>query len=170
MSAARISTVPWYHWQYTCTYHHSTYHLVRTGTYVLSCYVTTFCCTYMCMYTCTIMNQYVWNTCTYMCTIIDQYLKKYAHVCAYVRTYVRTYTCTIEIHVYVLYHLVMLCHNFLLMCTENHMCFGRIHGSQLREGANAGQHTPSLSLPPSHHRRNGEVYCRNRHAYNDITL
>jgi hypothetical protein len=28
------------------------------------------------------------------------------------------------------------------MCTENHVCFGRIHGSQLREGANAGQHTP----------------------------
>ncbi len=24
------------------------------------------------------------------------------------------------------------------MCTENHVCFGRIHGSQLREGANAG--------------------------------
>ena len=23
------------------------------------------------------------------------------------------------------------------MCTENHVCFGRIHGSQLREGANA---------------------------------
>ncbi len=27
------------------------------------------------------------------------------------------------------------------MCTENHVCFGRIHGSQLREGAKAGQHT-----------------------------
>jgi hypothetical protein len=26
------------------------------------------------------------------------------------------------------------------MCTENHVCFGRIHGSQLREGAIAGQH------------------------------
>ncbi len=34
-----------------------------------------------------------------------------------------------------------------LMCTENHVCFGRVHGSQLREGANAGQHTPTLSLP-----------------------
>jgi hypothetical protein len=29
--------------------------------------------------------------------------------------------------------------------------FGRIHSSQLREGANAGQHTPTFSLPPSHH-------------------
>ncbi len=38
------------------------------------------------------------------------------------------------------------------MCTERTtVCFGRIHGSQLREGANAGQHTPTLSLPPSHH-------------------
>jgi hypothetical protein len=27
------------------------------------------------------------------------------------------------------------------MCTENHVCFGRIHGSQLREGANAGTRT-----------------------------
>jgi hypothetical protein len=36
------------------------------------------------------------------------------------------------------------------MCTENHVCFGRIHGSQVREGANAGRHTLSLSLPPSH--------------------
>jgi hypothetical protein len=49
------------------------------------------------------------------------------------------------------------------MCTENHICFGRIHGSQLREGANAGQHTPTLSQPPSHHCLNGEVYCGNRH-------
>ncbi len=43
------------------------------------------------------------------------------------------------------------------MCTENHVCFGRIHGSQLREGANAGPHTPTLSLPPSHHCLDGEV-------------
>ncbi len=49
------------------------------------------------------------------------------------------------------------------MCTENHVCFGRIHGSQLREGANAGQHTPTLSLPPSHHCLDGEVYRGNRH-------
>jgi hypothetical protein len=47
---------------------------------------------------------------------------------------------------------IMLFHNFLIgkgthVCTENHMCFGRIHGSHLREGANAGQHTPTLSLP-----------------------
>jgi hypothetical protein len=49
------------------------------------------------------------------------------------------------------------------MCTENHVCFGRIHGSQLREGANAGQHTPTLSLPPSHHCLDGKVYHGNRH-------
>ncbi len=49
------------------------------------------------------------------------------------------------------------------MCTENHVCFGRIHGSQLREGANTGQHTPTLSLPPSHHCLDGEVYRGNRH-------
>jgi hypothetical protein len=51
------------------------------------------------------------------------------------------------------------------MCTENHVCFGRIHGSQLREGANAGQHTPTgtPSLPPSHHCLDGEVYRGNRH-------
>ncbi len=44
------------------------------------------------------------------------------------------------------------------MCTENHVFFRRIHGSQLREGANAGQHTPTLSLPPSHHCLDGEVH------------
>jgi hypothetical protein len=49
------------------------------------------------------------------------------------------------------------------MCTENHVCFGRIPGSQLREGANAGQHTPTFSLPPSHHCLDGEVYRGNRH-------
>jgi hypothetical protein len=49
------------------------------------------------------------------------------------------------------------------MCTANHLCFGRIYGSQLREGANAGQHTPTLSLPSSHHCLNGEVYRGNRH-------
>ncbi len=63
----------------------------------------------------------------------------------------------------------MLCRNFLIgkghtyMCTENHVCSGRIHGSQLREGANAGQHTPKLSPPPSHHCLDGEVYRGNRH-------
>jgi hypothetical protein len=36
------------------------------------------------------------------------------------------------------------------------------YGSQLRVGANAGQHTPTLSLPPSHHCLNGEVYRGNR--------
>jgi hypothetical protein len=76
-----------------------------------------------------------------------------------VRTYVRTYTCTSV--------LIMLCHNCNFLIgkghTWNHVCFGRIHGSQLREGANAGQHTPTLSLPPSHHCLDGEVYRGNRH-------
>ncbi len=49
------------------------------------------------------------------------------------------------------------------MCAENHVCFERIHGTQLREGANAGQHTPTLSLPPSHHCLDGEVYRGTRH-------
>ncbi len=49
------------------------------------------------------------------------------------------------------------------MCTENHVCSGRIQGSQLREGANAGQHTYT-ALPPSNHSHiNGEVYRGNRH-------
>jgi hypothetical protein len=93
-----------------------------------------------------------------------QYLSpihQYVHV--YVRTYVRTRV--------PLVHMVYVCHTYKctyvrtynvmsqlsdwkrahIMCTENHVCFGRIHGSsQLREGANAGQHTPTLSLPPSH--------------------
>ncbi len=49
------------------------------------------------------------------------------------------------------------------MCTEteNHVCFERTLGSQLREGANAGQHTPTLSLTPSHHCLDGEVYRGN---------
>ncbi len=67
------------------------------------------------------------------------------------------YTCTYALEDVRTMVLIMLCHNFLIgkgqahmlasMCTENHVCFGRIHGSQLREGANAGQHTPTLSLP-----------------------
>jgi hypothetical protein len=52
----------------------------------------------------------------------------------YVRTYVRTF-----------YHVMSQLSDWKRahMCTENHVCFGRIHGSQLREEANAGQHTPS---------------------------
>jgi hypothetical protein len=39
-----------------------------------------------------------------------------------------------------------------------------------REGANAGQHTPTLFLlPPSHHCLNGEVYRGNRH-YNHFNV
>ena len=70
-----------------------------------------------------------------------------------VRTYVRTYNVMSQLSDWKRAH----------MCTENHVCFGRIHGSQLREGANAGQHTPTLSLPPSHHCLDGEVYRGNRH-------
>ena len=72
----------------------------------------------------------------------------------YVRTYyVRTYNVMSQLSDWKRAH----------MCTENHVCFGRVHGSQLREGANAGQHTPTLPLPPSHHCLHGEVYRGNRH-------
>jgi hypothetical protein len=37
------------------------------------------------------------------------------------------------------------------MCTQNHVCFERTQGSQLKDGANAGQHAPILSLPLSQH-------------------
>ncbi len=60
----------------------------------------------------------------------------YVHV--YVRTMVRTENVMSQLSDWKRAH----------MCTENHVCFGRIHGSQLREGANAGQHTPTLSLRP----------------------
>jgi hypothetical protein len=50
------------------------------------------------------------------------------HVLTYVRTYVRTYNVMSQLSDWKRAH----------MCTENHVCFGRIHGSQLREGANAG--------------------------------
>jgi hypothetical protein len=57
---------------------------------------------------------------------------------------------------------MMLCHNFLIGegHTENHMCVGRIHVSQLREGANAGQHTYTLApaLTPLPQRR-GLLQC-----------
>ncbi len=60
-----------------------------------------------------------------------------------VRTMVRVYhwyTCT-----------YMLCHNFLI--GKGHTCVLGGHTA-----ANAGQHTPTLSLPPSHHCLNGEFY------------
>jgi hypothetical protein len=63
------------------------------------------------------------------------------------RVYVRTYNVMSQLSGWKRAH----------MCTEDRVCFGTIHGSQLREGANAGQHTPTLSLPPSHHCLNGEV-------------
>ncbi len=71
----------------------------------------------------------------------------------YVRTRVRTYNVMSQLSDWKRAH----------MCAENHVCFGRIRDSQLREGANAGQHTPTLSLPPSHHCLDGEVYRGNRH-------
>ncbi len=60
-------------------------------------------------------------------------------------------------------------HNFLIgkghTCALRTTCVlgGYTRSSQLRERANAGQHTPTLSLPPSHHCFNGEVYRGNRH-------
>ncbi len=59
------------------------------------------------------------------------------------------------------YGTYVLCHNFLIgkghsrahMCTENHVCFGRIHGSQLRRSECRATHTYTLAtaltpLPP----------------------
>ncbi len=45
-----------------------------------------------------------------------------------IRTYVRTYNVMSQLSDWKRAH----------MCTENHVCVGRVHGSQLREGANAG--------------------------------
>jgi hypothetical protein len=90
----------------------------------------------------------------------------------YVRPYHGTYTCTTGTYVRTWFSVdkvrtynVMSLSDWKRahMCTECHVCFGRIHGSQLRERANAGQHTPTLSLPPSHHCLNGEVYRGNCH-------
>jgi hypothetical protein len=53
----------------------------------------------------------------------------------YVRTTcVRTYGLTY--HIMVRTHVKLSDWKRAHMCTENHVCFGRIHGSQLREGAN----------------------------------
>ncbi len=49
-------------------------------------------------------------------------------ITVYYSTYVRTYNFMSQLSNWKRAH----------MCTENHVCFGRIHGSQLREGANAG--------------------------------
>jgi hypothetical protein len=59
----------------------------------------------------------------------------------------------------------MLCLNFIgrktaNMCTENHMCFGWIHGSQLRERERMQSNT---RLHSRNHCLNGEVYRGNRH-------
>ncbi len=137
-------------------------------------------------YTCTIplvwytllQHRYV-HVCTYVPTV-----HVYVHVCTYVpmvhvyhgtvRTYVQWYAHVYLVpwyHWYVNAYSVRTCNVMSQlsdwkrahMCTENHVCFGRIHGSQLREGANAGQHTPTLSLPRSHHCLDGEVYRGNRH-------
>ena len=60
------------------------------------------------------------NTRTYTCT----------YTCTYHGTRVRTYNVMSQISDWKRAH----------MCNEKHVCFGRIHGSQLREGANAGYH------------------------------
>ena len=49
----------------------------------------------------------------------------------------------------------------------SHVCFERTQASQWRAGANAGQHTPTLSLPPSHKRTDSECcwmcsHCQSR--------
>ncbi len=87
----------------------------------------------------------MWPACVCMA-----YRSTMVHVRTYVpmvRTFVRTYNVMSQLSDWKRAH----------MCTENHVCFGRIHGSQLREGANAGRHIPALSLPPSHHCLDGEV-------------
>ncbi len=66
---------------------------------------------------------------------------RYVHV--YVRTMVRTYNVMSQLSDWKRAH----------MCTENHVCFGRVHGSQLREGANAGQHTPVRTRVPPRYSR-----------------
>jgi hypothetical protein len=60
-----------------------------------------------------------------------------------VRTMVHVYVCTVRTYYNVMSQLSdwKRAH----MCYENYVCFGRIHGSQLREGANAGQHTYTLA-------------------------
>ncbi len=46
------------------------------------------------------------------------------------------------VHVYVLAAVYPYYWKRAHISTENHVCFGRIHGSQLREGVNAGQQIP----------------------------
>jgi hypothetical protein len=71
------------------------------------------------------------------------------------------------IHVYA-YIVLLVCHSFLIgkertcMCTENHVRVERIHGSQERGGANAGQHTPTHPLILSHQCLNGGVHGGDR--------
>jgi hypothetical protein len=73
----------------------------------------------------------------------------YWYTCTYPGTYTYTYThVPWYVHMYVL-----LCPNIGKghICALRTMCFGRIHGSQLREGANAGQHhtyTLATALTP----------------------
>jgi hypothetical protein len=90
---------------------------------------------YMCTYSSTRVPLY---SSTYTCTPrthVHTRLPRYVHMYTYVRTYVMS-----QLSDWKRAH----------MCTENHVCFGRIHGSQLREGANAGQHTPhSRYRPPT---------------------
>jgi hypothetical protein len=96
------------------------------------------------------------SVCSCVCTNGTKWYIMVHCTCTYVPWYVRTtYNVMSQLSDWKRAH----------MCTENHVCFGRIHGSQLREGANAGQHTPTLSLPPSHHCLDGEVYLGNRHYH-----
>ncbi len=70
----------------------------------------------------------------------------------YVRTYynhVTTMLChNVHVSVRTYYHVMSQLSDWKSahMCTENHVCFGRIHGSQLREGAKAGGATLTYTL------------------------
>ncbi len=56
-----------------------------------------------------------------------------------------------KIH-YIVGYAILLCHNFLIgkghtyMCTENHVCFGRIHGSQLSTYVRTGTYTCTYNV------------------------
>jgi hypothetical protein len=149
----------------TCTSVRSTYHstyvpngtYVRTIWYVLRTRVRTYnvmshmCSTYVRTYH--MVRTYLWYVRTYQHGIMlcHNFLIGKGHTCTYTCTYVRTRVRTYNVmsRTYVPFGTYVRTYNVMSqlsdwkrahMCTENHVCFGRIHGSQLREGANAGQH------------------------------
>ncbi len=108
------------------------------------------------------------SLCTrYTCTVRTCTMVRTTRVCHTPSTYTCTYGVRTDMYV----HSVRTYYNVKSqlsdwkrahMCTENHMCLGRIHGSQLRERANAGQHTPTLAtvLTPLPQRRT-TMLCHN---------